>query len=60
MTDCFVVSQLFSVVRQEAGCKPALVYVRLSIIPLVIIYVTNIHTYICVCVCVCVCRILNF
>ena len=36
--DCFVVSQLFSVVRHvgrlKLGSKPAQVYIRLSIIPL--------------------------
>ena len=38
-TDCFVVSQVFSVARHvgrlKLGSKPAKLYVRLSIIPLV-------------------------
>ena len=38
LTNCFVVSQLFSVARQigilKLGSKPAQLYVRLSIIPL--------------------------
>ncbi len=37
-TDCFVVSQLFSVARHvgrlKLGSKPAQIYVKLSIIPL--------------------------
>ena len=55
-TDCFVVSQLFSVARHigrlKLGLKPAQLYVRLSIRMLSQQYI---YIYICVCVCVCVC-----
>ena len=54
-TDCFVVSQLFSVARHigrsKLGSKPAQLYVRLSIRPL------GQHAYVCVvyiCACICV------
>ena len=49
MTDCFVLSELFSVARHagrsKPGSKPVQLYVRLSF---------SIYIYMCVCVCVCV------
>ena len=58
-TDCFVVSQLFSVVRHigcfKLGLKPAQLYIRLSIIPLShqLIYISSgiIRHYVVVFIC---------
>ena len=55
-TDCFILSELFSVARHAGRSKPGSKPIQLYVRPHTHTHThTYIYIYVCVCVCVCVC-----